>query len=91
MQWKNEIEAFTDGIKIAIWHGASREGNISELKKYNVVSAIDIRKGLGKASGFASWLADLCAYAACSIIGDDTSPLFYVPFYVQPASTSATR
>ena len=42
MQWKNEIEAFTDGIKIAIWHGASREGNISELKKYNVVSAIDI-------------------------------------------------
>lgn len=38
MQWKNEIEAFTDGIKVAVWHGAAREGKISELKKFNVVS-----------------------------------------------------
>lgn len=37
MQWKNEIEAFTDGMKIAIWHGASREGNIKELMKFDVV------------------------------------------------------
>lgn len=37
MQWKNEIEAYTDGLKIAIWHGAAREGNIKELVKYDIV------------------------------------------------------
>ncbi|KAI5122131.1 hypothetical protein M0805_000779 [Coniferiporia weirii] len=37
MQWRNEIEAYTDGFKIAIWHGASREANIKELQKFDVV------------------------------------------------------
>ncbi|KAH8115819.1 SNF2 family N-terminal domain-containing protein [Phellopilus nigrolimitatus] len=37
MQWKNEIEAYTDGFKIAIWHGASREVNMKELQKFDVV------------------------------------------------------
>ncbi|EJD00844.1 uncharacterized protein FOMMEDRAFT_90593 [Fomitiporia mediterranea MF3/22] len=37
MQWRNEIEAYTDGMKIAIWHGASREANVKELQKYDVV------------------------------------------------------
>ncbi|KAL5488367.1 RAD16 [Sanghuangporus weigelae] len=37
MQWRNEIEAYTDGLRIAIWHGASREANAKELMKYDVV------------------------------------------------------
>jgi DNA repair protein RAD16 len=37
MQWRNEIEKFTDGFKIAIWHGASREANAKELAKFDVV------------------------------------------------------
>ena len=37
MQWKNEIEAYTDGLSICIWHGASREVNIKELQKFDVV------------------------------------------------------
>ncbi|EEB97042.1 hypothetical protein MPER_03720, partial [Moniliophthora perniciosa FA553] len=38
MQWRNEIEAHTDpNLKVLVWHGASRESNIKELKKYDVV------------------------------------------------------
>lgn len=38
MQWKNEIEAHTDGMKVLIWHGHARESDVKELKKYDVVS-----------------------------------------------------
>jgi DNA repair protein RAD16 len=37
MQWKNEIETFTHGFKVMIWHGAKREQDIQELKKHDVV------------------------------------------------------
>ncbi|CDO74187.1 Glycosyltransferase Family 2 protein [Trametes cinnabarina] len=38
MQWRNEIEMHTDNmLKTLVWHGASRESSISELKKYDVV------------------------------------------------------
>ncbi|KAG8913553.1 DNA repair protein rad16, partial [Tulasnella sp. 418] len=37
MQWKNEIEAHTNGLKISIFHGAGRETNVKELAKYDVV------------------------------------------------------
>lgn len=37
MQWRNEIEAHTDGMKVLVWHGASRESDIDELQKYDVV------------------------------------------------------
>uniref|UniRef100_A0A0W0GE17 Uncharacterized protein n=1 Tax=Moniliophthora roreri TaxID=221103 RepID=A0A0W0GE17_MONRR len=38
MQWRNEIEAHTDpNLKVLVWHGASRESDIKELKKYDVV------------------------------------------------------
>jgi len=37
MQWRNEIEAHSEGLKVLIWHGASRESSIKELKKYDVV------------------------------------------------------
>ncbi|KAF8885285.1 SNF2 family N-terminal domain-containing protein [Mucidula mucida] len=37
MQWRNEIEAHTYGMKVLIWHGSSRESDISQLKKYDVV------------------------------------------------------
>jgi DNA repair protein RAD16 len=38
MQWKNEINAHTDGLKVLVWHGGSRESDIEVLKKYDVVS-----------------------------------------------------
>ncbi|GBE79098.1 DNA repair protein [Sparassis crispa] len=37
MQWRNEIETRTDGMKVLIWHGSSRESDVRELKKYDVV------------------------------------------------------
>ncbi|KAI0938969.1 hypothetical protein AcV5_000510 [Taiwanofungus camphoratus] len=37
MQWRNEIEAHTNGFKVLVWHGSSRESDIKELKKYDVV------------------------------------------------------
>ncbi|KAF9449564.1 hypothetical protein P691DRAFT_812231 [Macrolepiota fuliginosa MF-IS2] len=37
MQWRNEIEAHTDGMRVLVWHGASRESSTKELKKYDVV------------------------------------------------------
>ncbi|TBU50560.1 SNF2 family N-terminal domain-containing protein [Dichomitus squalens] len=38
MQWRNEIELHTDDmLKTLVWHGASRESSIKELKKYDVV------------------------------------------------------
>jgi hypothetical protein len=37
MQWKNEIAAHTEGLSVLIWHGASRESDIKQLKKYDVV------------------------------------------------------
>lgn len=40
MQWRNEINAHTDGLKVLVWHGGSRESDIEALKKYDVVSDI---------------------------------------------------
>ncbi|KAJ6543921.1 SNF2 family N-terminal domain-containing protein [Mycena capillaripes] len=37
MQWKNEIAAHTDGLRVLIWHGSGRESNPDELEKYDVV------------------------------------------------------
>ncbi|KAF7330865.1 ATP-dependent helicase rhp16 [Mycena venus] len=37
MQWKNEIAAHTDGLKVLVWHGSGRESNPDELAKYDVV------------------------------------------------------
>lgn len=37
MQWKNEIAAHTEGLKVLVWHGYSRETNFEELQKYDVV------------------------------------------------------
>jgi len=37
MQWKNEITTHTDGMKVLVWHGASRITDVNELKKYDVV------------------------------------------------------
>lgn len=39
MQWRNEIELHTDNLlKTLVWHGASRQSSVKELKKYDVVS-----------------------------------------------------
>ena len=37
MQWRNEIEKYTEGFKVAIWHGASRETDQKALQKNDVV------------------------------------------------------
>ncbi|KAJ7087303.1 DNA repair protein rad16 [Mycena belliarum] len=37
MQWKNEIAAHTEGLKVLVWHGSGRETNPGELEKYDVV------------------------------------------------------
>ncbi|KAK7061245.1 ATP-dependent helicase rhp16 [Favolaschia claudopus] len=37
MQWKNEIAAHTEGLKVLVWHGSGRESNPDELSKYDVV------------------------------------------------------
>lgn len=37
MQWKSEIETHTDGLKVLLWHGQSRESDVKELLKYDVV------------------------------------------------------
>ena len=37
MQWRNEIAAHTEGLKVLVWHGGSRISDVEELKKYDVV------------------------------------------------------
>ncbi|KAG1739931.1 SNF2 family N-terminal domain-containing protein [Suillus paluster] len=37
MQWRNEINAHTEGMNVLVWHGASRLNNPKELQKYDVV------------------------------------------------------
>ncbi|KAG1888839.1 SNF2 family N-terminal domain-containing protein [Suillus subluteus] len=37
MQWRNEINTHTEGMKVLVWHGASRVTNPKELEKYDVV------------------------------------------------------
>ncbi|KAK2462283.1 hypothetical protein APHAL10511_005589 [Amanita phalloides] len=37
MQWKHEVLSHTDGLKVLVWHGASRETSYEELMKYHVV------------------------------------------------------
>jgi hypothetical protein len=32
--------AHADGLNVLVWHGQSRESNIKELKKYDVVRAL---------------------------------------------------
>jgi DNA repair protein RAD16 len=38
MQWRNEIEKFTDGFNVCVWHGSNRSQNTNELEGYDVVS-----------------------------------------------------
>lgn len=37
MQWRNELDAHTNGLKVLVWHGASRKSDTSEIEKYDVV------------------------------------------------------
>lgn len=37
LQWKNEIDKFTTGIKVLVFHGASRIDNTRDMAKYDVV------------------------------------------------------
>ncbi|KAG6878349.1 hypothetical protein C0993_008107 [Termitomyces sp. T159_Od127] len=37
MQWRNEIETHSIGMKVLVWYGSSRVTDHNELKKYDVV------------------------------------------------------
>jgi len=37
VQWKNEIEKFTKGFKVLIFHGTNRLSNVKEMEKFDVV------------------------------------------------------
>jgi DNA repair protein RAD16 len=39
LQWRNEIEKYTSGFKVIVWHGANRSSDTNELKKADVVLA----------------------------------------------------
>lgn len=56
MQWRNEINSHTTGLKVLVWHGASRESDAKELKKFDVVrivglSLFEIIRGLTEGIG----------------------------------------
>lgn len=37
MQWRNEINKYTPGMNVLMWHGLKRERDANELKNYDVV------------------------------------------------------
>ena len=37
IQWKNEIEKFTQGFKVLVYHGSTRCNSIKEMEGYDVV------------------------------------------------------
>jgi len=37
MQWRNEIEAHTEGLNVCVFHGATRTKEVKELKAFDVV------------------------------------------------------
>lgn len=37
MQWKSEIEKFTKGFKVLVYHGTNRISNVKEMENYDVV------------------------------------------------------
>ncbi|MCO5590027.1 hypothetical protein L7F22_043996 [Adiantum nelumboides] len=39
LQWRNEIEKYTKGFKVIVWHGANRSSDASALKNADVVLA----------------------------------------------------
>lgn len=39
MQWKNELAAHTEGLKVLVWHGSGRESSTTELGKFDVVGS----------------------------------------------------
>ncbi|GAA98283.1 hypothetical protein E5Q_04966 [Mixia osmundae IAM 14324] len=37
MQWRNEIDKFTSNVRVCVWHGGSRTGNMQELKSHDII------------------------------------------------------
>lgn len=37
LQWRNEIDKYTEGFKVVVWHGANRSTDTAALKKADVV------------------------------------------------------
>lgn len=37
MQWRNEFNKFTSGMKVCVWHGGNRSNDAQELLKFDVV------------------------------------------------------
>jgi DNA repair protein RAD16 len=48
MQWKSEIEKFTSGWKVNLFHGASRHKDVESLENFDVVlTSCEFRSQLG--------------------------------------------
>lgn len=39
LQWRNEIQKYTSGMKVMVWHGANRSSDVQELRSADVVLA----------------------------------------------------
>jgi DNA repair protein RAD16 len=37
MQWRNEFNKFTSGMKVCVWHGGNRVTDTKELLKYDII------------------------------------------------------
>ena len=37
LQWRNEVDKYTTGFKVVVWHGANRSSDTTELQKADVV------------------------------------------------------
>ncbi len=60
MQWKNEIEAHSEGLSVLVWHGASRETDTKELKKFDVVRILSLLAHDGGINLFPPGPNDVC-------------------------------
>lgn len=65
IQWRNEIEAHSEGLKVLVWHGSSRETDAKELMKYDAVCVLAVlsrveltyHTGLNNLRGFRELLS----------------------------------
>lgn len=71
MQWRNELATHTDGMKVLVWHGASRESDVKELQKYDVVMLSGLDQNCIKSNDNTGF-NNLCCHGKVSI---STNPL----------------
>ena len=37
MQWRNEFNKFTSGLKVCVWHGGNRTNDVKEILKFDII------------------------------------------------------